>query len=133
MKRPPRLMPMRSPVEHSLTPFRPVVMTYSQLHRPDQQQDKRRPSQYHVSAEKSSNVSVATSKISLSSNPSLASTMLPSVIEELRLPINHPVRLQTAQLRRLHISEKYINEAKELYFDATARVFLPRMPTMNVS
>ncbi|CAF3642575.1 unnamed protein product [Rotaria sordida] len=127
------LLPKRTTVNRCPTPFRPLVLSYAQLHRPEQQRDKHQLSQHHTSVDQLTGVSIATSKLSSSSNPSLTSTVLPSLIEELHLPTNHLVRLHTPQLRRLNISDKYINEAKELYFDATSKVFLPRMPTMHAS
>jgi hypothetical protein len=47
--------------------------------------------------------------------------------------IDKYVRLQTAQLRRLHVSEKYMNEAKTLYFNPASKVFVPRHAITPVS
>jgi hypothetical protein len=43
------------------------------------------------------------------------------------------VRLQTTQLRRLHVSEKYMKEAKKLYFNAASKSFVPRLSIVPVS
>ncbi|CAF1043940.1 unnamed protein product [Rotaria sp. Silwood1] len=116
------LLPKRTPVDRCPTPFQPLLLSYSQLHRPALQRDKYRLSQPPMPVDKLNGISVASSKLSLSSSPSLTSTVLPSLIEELHLPTNHLVRLHTPQLRCLNISDKYINEAKELYFDATSKI-----------
>lgn len=117
-------------------PVRPLLLNYSQLHRSNQQLVKHRASQHRLSIDKLSSISTNTSKCSFTSSPSMTSTPLPSLNEEVHLPTNNLVRLRTPQLRLLNISDKYINEAKELYFDATSRVFVPRavaMQTMQVS
>ncbi|CAF2979417.1 unnamed protein product [Rotaria sp. Silwood2] len=46
---------------------------------------------------------------------------------EQRLLNNNFVRLNTAQLRQLNVSEKYMNEAKKLYYNIPCRSFVPRV------
>ena len=43
------------------------------------------------------------------------------------------IRLQTSQLKRLHVSDKYIKEAKKLYFNAASRVFVPQRSIVEIS
>ena len=49
-----------------------------------------------------------------------------------RLPNDHLVRLNSPQLRQLNVSDKYINEAKKLYYNAECKIFTPRLSITQV-
>ncbi|CAM2698596.1 unnamed protein product [Rotaria socialis] len=121
---------MHPSVDRCPTPFQPLLLNYSQLHRSNQQREHDRPSQSRASIDKLSDVSIVKRKFSVATS---SSTVLPSLVQEVRLPTNHLVRLRKPQLRLLNISDKYMHEAKELYFHATSKVFVPRMSTMQAS
>jgi hypothetical protein len=73
-------------------------------------------------------MSLVNEKISFKPNPSTSSTSTISVLSNKansRLASDNLVRLHTAQLRHLNVSEKYLEEAKNLYFDADCRSFVP--------
>jgi len=43
------------------------------------------------------------------------------------------IRLPSSQLRRLHVSNKYMREAKKMYFNAVSRVFVPRRSFIEIA
>lgn len=83
-----------------------------------------------MSETKRNSVAVVNSKLSPMPRESISSsTTLPTLSPspERRLSTNQCVRLGSAQLRRLRVSDKYMNEAKKLYFNAPCRSFIPRV------
>ena len=60
---------------------------------------------------------------------SIASTTTISLLAlkpDLRSTNEDLTRLNSPQLRRLNVSEKYISEAKKLYFNPEWKIFTPR-------
>ncbi|CAF2093968.1 unnamed protein product [Rotaria magnacalcarata] len=121
---------MHPPVDRCPTSFQPLLLNYSQLHRLNQQREHDRLSQSRASIDKLSGVSIVKRKFSVSSS---SSVVLPPLVEKVRLPTNRLVGLHTPQLHLFNISDKCTHEAKEPYFDATSKVLVPRMSTMQVS
>ncbi|CAF0910464.1 unnamed protein product [Rotaria sordida] len=83
-----------------------------------------------ISNKKRNNISSVNNKLNSISKTTMSSkTTAPllSTISEQRKLNNNLVRLNTSQLRRLNVSEKYINEAKKLYFNIPCRSFVPRV------
>jgi hypothetical protein len=95
----------------------PLLLTYFQLHRAQISKQKKKKTQTQYSFlpllnEKSNNTSI--------DNHQLISN-------------DEYIRLQTSQLKRLHVSDKYIKEAKKLYFNAASKVFVPRRSIVETS
>ena len=95
-----------------LTQISPLSLTFAQLHHAQLSPRSKKKSQSHTS-------------------------LLPSLNNKRNsLSIHHPnvstnnqekyVRLPSSQLRRLHVSSKYIEEAKKLYFNPVSKIFVPR-------
>ncbi|CAF0998910.1 unnamed protein product [Rotaria sp. Silwood1] len=83
-----------------------------------------------ISDKKRNSISSVNSKVSSTSKTTTSSKTkapLSSTKPEQRLLNNNLVRLNTAQLRRLNVSEKYMDEAKKLYFNIPCRSFIPRV------
>jgi len=85
--------------------------------------------------DKRNSMSIINDKISFTPNPAVSSTTTISLLSNKvnsRLATDNLVRLHTPQLRRLNVSEKYLDEAKKLYFDADCRSFVPRLSITEV-
>lgn len=96
----------------------PLSLTYAQLYHGDLSPRSKKKSQSQTSLLPSLN---NTNKRNSFSNRRSDVNQIP--------PTNNPdkyIRLPIAQLRRLHVSSKYIKEAKKLYFNAATKVFVPR-------
>jgi hypothetical protein len=118
--------------EQKKSPHRgsPLSLSYAQLRRvspplPLKGWKQQRLSIFQTSDDKRNSISILSDKISLSSRPSITATPTKSLLPSKANAGCNLVRLQTPQLRRLNVSEKYMNEAKKLYFDANCRSFVP--------
>ncbi len=122
----------------------PLLLTYAQLHRaspplPAKRFTGARLSIYPISEDKRTSITVISSKLSPVARPSRASvtsttiSLLSPKVEQPPLPDGNLVRLHTPQLRRLNVSDKYINEAKKLYYNANCRSFVPRVGIAQIA
>jgi hypothetical protein len=120
----------------------PLLLTYAQLHCvpppvPVRRSTRARLSIFPVAEDKQTNISVVSSKVSsvsksYSPSPSSTTITLLSPKAEQHLPEDHLVRLHTPQLRSLNVSDKYMNEAKKLYYNVNCRSFVPRVGVTQV-
>ncbi|UJR22542.1 hypothetical protein I4U23_025591 [Adineta vaga] len=102
----------------------PLVLNYSQLYR----------AQHPLTKKKSSEIQTPPFSL-LIKRPSqiLDASSSPDSSDSLNSINEQYIRLRTAQIRRLHVSEKNIKEAKKLYFNAACKVFVPLSSIMEVS
>jgi len=110
----------------------PLSLSYSQLHHAQHPSQTKKMSRaqysiYPLINGKRSNLSVVKDDISLSSESTSSSK------NQQQLPNDKYIRLPTSQLRRLHVSTKYLKEAKTLYFNAASKVFVPRQAIVEAS
>jgi hypothetical protein len=122
-----------SPDENTNGNINPLSITYSQLHQaqhpsPTKKKSETRFSIYPLLNNKRNNLSGINNDILLSSKSTSSSTT-----NQRRLTNDKYIRLPISQLRRLHVSNKYIKEAKTLYFNATSKVFVPRHSIVQIS
>jgi hypothetical protein len=109
-----------SPDENNHGQVSPLLLHYSELHRPQipsktTNKSRTQLSIYSLLSNKRNHISAANKNVSLSSHSTSSS------------PINDKYfRLPLSQLRRLQVSNKYIKEAKTLYFNPVSKVFVPR-------
>lgn len=111
----------------------PLTLTFNQLHQSPLVLNRRKPSRLSICpiSEHSNkeNLSLMNNKLSTTTRSSIASTTtisLLSIKAESRSPHEDSNRLNSPQLRRLNVSEKYINEAKKLYYNPEWKIFTPR-------
>jgi hypothetical protein len=127
--------PVSTEQEKSSIPNTPLLLTYAQLHQLPPPSRVRRPTYAHacidpILNDKRNSISVVNSKVFFTSRPSDSSTTTISLLptkDNYEIVNDNFVRLKTPQLRRLSVSEKYINEAKKLYFNPDCRIFVPRV------
>lgn len=110
----------------------PLSLSYSQLYQKQKSSQTKRNSQTRYSIDpltrdKRSSVSLVNTDISTSSDSTSSSS------DHQQSSNDKYIRLHTSQLRRLHVSNKYIKEAKKLYFNAALRVFVPRHSIIQIS
>jgi hypothetical protein len=110
----------------------PLSLSYSQLyqHKKSSQTKKNSQTRHSIdplTRDKRSSVSLVNTDISTSSDSTLSSSYHQQSSND------KYIRLHTSQLRRLHVSNKYMKEAKKLYFNATLRVFVPRHSIIQIS
>lgn len=95
----------------------PISLTYAQLHHAQLSPQTKKKSRSHTSLLPALDNNKRNSlSIHRANAPQDSSTNNPD--KYVRLPIS--------QLRRLHVSSKYIKEAKKLYFNPVTKVFVPR-------
>ncbi len=104
----------------------PLSLSYSQLHHAQYPSQTKKMSQaqysiYPLINDKRNNLSVVNNGISLSSK------------NQQQLTNDKYIRLEISELRRLHVSKKYLKEAKTLYFNAASKVFVPRHAIVQAS
>lgn len=112
----------------------PLSLTFAQLHQSPSpsllhRRKQTRLSIYPVSEDGKETLSIVTNKILSTIRPSITSTTTISLLAikaDVRSVNEELTRLNSPQLRRLNVSEKYINEAKKLYFNPEWKVFTPR-------
>jgi hypothetical protein len=109
----------------------PLLLNYAQLHKSRSRQA--RLSIYQIPNDKQHGMPNVNEKPLPTSKASAASTTTASSIPtKVGLPHDNLVRLNTPQLRRLNVSEQYMNEAKKLYFNADCKIFVPYTSTTAV-
>jgi len=110
----------------------PLSLSYSQLHHAQYPSQTKKMSQaqysiYPLINDKRNNLPVVNSGIPLSSK-SISSSK-----NQQQLTNDKYIRLEISELRRLHVSTKYLKEAKTLYFNAASKVFVPRHAIVQAS
>ncbi|CAF0837212.1 unnamed protein product [Adineta ricciae] len=102
----------------------PLTLTYSQLYRSQHPAPKKKISETQVSIY---------SILNRKSSQTLHAASLSESTDVQQSSLEQYKRLRTPQLRRLHVSEKNIKEAKKLYFNPACRVFVPLSSIVEAS
>lgn len=111
-----------------LATFHPVTIDKQKNGTNNALLEKRRNSQSSgVSKQSLNSKATATSTNTVPILPKPTTTTISTVRHNQRLSRTELVRLHTPQLRRLNVSEKYMAEAKKLYFNAYCKSFVPRV------
>lgn len=95
----------------------PLSLTYFQLH--------------HAQMKTKSQASYSLSP--LSNNKQNRMSIVAESPSQEQLTHDEYIRLHTSQLKRLHVSDKYMKEAKKLYFNPASKVFVPRRSIVEIS
>jgi hypothetical protein len=132
--------PISTKQEKSSPCHSPLLLSYAQLQRLPPSSPIRRQKQEHLSIfpvadDKRNSMSLANREFSVKSGSSFSTRtpfcLSPSKTDRQLLNENF-VRLHTPQLRNLNVSEKYLTEAKTLYFDVNCRSFIPRVSIAQI-
>ncbi|CAF2205681.1 unnamed protein product [Rotaria magnacalcarata] len=111
---------------HSMSDYKEKMVTFH----PINIEKQKNVSSHPISDKRRSSISSGASKISSNSKVTVLSTATAPIIATrpaFRLSNTELVRLNTPQLRRMNVSEKYMAEAKKLYFNAYCKSFVPRV------
>ncbi|CAF3652564.1 unnamed protein product [Adineta steineri] len=106
----------------------PLLLTYSQLYRAQPLSQMKKTPQAKFSIYSLLN-NKHINKTTVNEN-SLSSS---SSSDQQQLTTDRYIRLRTPQLRRLNVSDKYMKEAKKLYFNVNCKVFVPYSSIVEVS